>query len=246
MLNPNLGRVLSAVGAVLLIVTLFVVWYDIDRTAAEGTTTATGWESFPRLRIAILLGAVLTFITALPRQTRPVLVARTVLGLVVGALIMRRIVDPPDLSAAVAPPARHVAGLPGRADGRDRRARGHRPPRGRRLPRPRRRWSRAEIAAARRRRRGAGGAPCSGCRTKLSGRGSGGERVDDGVLLGVGHAGEQRQRHRAGRVGVGERQLRRSVGVDREAVGRRVVQARLDAALLQRRRARGRGRRRAP
>ena len=93
MLNPNLGRVLSAVGAVLLIVTLFVVWYDIDRTAAEGTTTATGWESFPRLRIAILLGAVLTFITALPRQTRPVLIARTV----------RRIVDPPDLSAAVHP-----------------------------------------------------------------------------------------------------------------------------------------------
>jgi hypothetical protein len=103
MLNPNLGRVLSAVGAVLLIVTLFVVWYDIDRTAAEGTTTATGWESFPRLRLAILLGAVLTFITALPRQTRPVLVARTVLGLLVGALIMRRIVDPPDLSAAVHP-----------------------------------------------------------------------------------------------------------------------------------------------
>ena len=54
MLNPNLGRVLSAVGAVLLIVTLFVVWYDIDRTAAEGTTTATGWESFPRLRIAMV------------------------------------------------------------------------------------------------------------------------------------------------------------------------------------------------
>ena len=103
MLNPNLGRVLSAVGAVLLIVTLFVVWYDIDRTAAEGTTTATGWESFPRLRIAILLGAVLTFITALPRQTRPVLIARTVLGLVVGALIMRRIIDPPDLSAPVHP-----------------------------------------------------------------------------------------------------------------------------------------------
>ena len=31
------------------------------------------------------------------------LVARTVLGLLVGALIMRRIVDPPDLSAAVHP-----------------------------------------------------------------------------------------------------------------------------------------------
>jgi hypothetical protein len=103
MLNPNLGRVLSAVGACLLIVTLFVVWYDIDRTAAEGTTTATGWQAFPRLRIAVLLGAVLTFITALPRQTRPVLIARTLLGLGVGALIMRRIIDAPDLSVPLHP-----------------------------------------------------------------------------------------------------------------------------------------------
>jgi hypothetical protein len=103
MLNPNLGRVLSAVGACLLIVTLFVVWYDIDRTAAEGTTTSTGWEAFPRLRIIVLVGAILTFVTALPRQTRPVLIARTVLGLVVGALIMRRIIDAPDLSVPLHP-----------------------------------------------------------------------------------------------------------------------------------------------
>jgi hypothetical protein len=96
MLNPNLGRVLSAVGACLLIVTLFVVWYDIDRTAAEGTTTATGWQAFPRLRLIVLVGAVLTFLSALPRQTRPVLVARTLLGLIVGGLIMRRILDTPD------------------------------------------------------------------------------------------------------------------------------------------------------
>jgi hypothetical protein len=103
MLNPNLGRVLSAVGACLLIVTLFVVWYDIDRTAAEGTTTATGWQAFPRLRIAVLLGAILTLATSIPRQTRPVLIARTVLGLGVGALIMRRIIDTPDLSVPLHP-----------------------------------------------------------------------------------------------------------------------------------------------
>jgi hypothetical protein len=41
---------------------------------------------------------VLTFVSALPRQTRPVLIARTVLGLGVGALIMRLIIDTPDLS----------------------------------------------------------------------------------------------------------------------------------------------------
>jgi hypothetical protein len=96
MLDAKLGRVLSAVGACLLIVTLFVVWYEIDRSAAEGTMTSTGWQAFPRLRLAVLGGAILTFITALPRQTRPVLAARTLLGLAVGGLIMRRILDTPD------------------------------------------------------------------------------------------------------------------------------------------------------
>ncbi len=103
MLNPNLGRVLSAVGACLLIVTLFVVWYDIDRSAAEGTTTSTGWQTFPRLRLAVLGGAILILITTLPRQTRPVLIARTLLGLAVGALIMRRIIDIPEYSAPLHP-----------------------------------------------------------------------------------------------------------------------------------------------
>jgi peptidoglycan/LPS O-acetylase OafA/YrhL len=99
MLKPNIGRVLSAVGAGLLILALFLIWYDIDRSAAEGATTATGWESFPRLRIILLVGAVLTFASAIPRQTRPVLIARTLLGLGLAALIARRIIDPPDLSA---------------------------------------------------------------------------------------------------------------------------------------------------
>ena len=103
MLNPNLGRVLSAVGACLLIVTLFVVWYDIDRTAAEGTTTSTGWQAFPRSGSLCCWARCSTFITALPRQTRPVLIARTLLGLGVGALIMRRIIDAPDLSVPLHP-----------------------------------------------------------------------------------------------------------------------------------------------
>ena len=110
MLTPNLGRVLSAVGAVLLIVTLFVVWYDIDRSAAEGATTSTGWDFFPRLRIAVLLGAIGTLVTALLPQTRPVLIARTLLGLAVGALILRRIIDTPDISAPLHPqPGMYVA-----------------------------------------------------------------------------------------------------------------------------------------
>ena len=65
LLSPRIGRLLSAAGAVLLIVALFLVWYDIARTAAEGPTTSTGWETFPRLRIVLLAGAALTLVTAL-------------------------------------------------------------------------------------------------------------------------------------------------------------------------------------
>jgi hypothetical protein len=101
MLKPNTGRVLSAVGAGLLILALFLVWYDIDRSAAEGSTTSTGWDTFPRLRVILLVGAALTIASAFLRQTGPVLIARTVMGLVLALLIARRIVDPPDISAPV-------------------------------------------------------------------------------------------------------------------------------------------------
>jgi hypothetical protein len=100
MLKPITGRVLSAVGAALLILTLFLVWYHVDRDG-NVTTTSTGWETFPRLRIIILVGAVLTLATALVAQTRWVLIARTVLGLILAALIMRRIIDPPDIADPV-------------------------------------------------------------------------------------------------------------------------------------------------
>ena len=99
-LNPKIGRVLSAVGAALLIVSLFLVWYHVDRDNGV-TTTSTGWDTFPRLRIIILVGAILTLVTALVAQVRWVLLARTVLGLVLAALIVRRIIDPPDIADPV-------------------------------------------------------------------------------------------------------------------------------------------------
>jgi hypothetical protein len=99
MLKPNAGRVLSAVGAGLLIVALFLVWYDIDR--GTFTETSTGWDTFPRLRVILLVGALLTLASAIPRQTGPVLIARTVLGLGLAALIVRRIIDPPDIADPV-------------------------------------------------------------------------------------------------------------------------------------------------
>jgi len=110
MLRPNTGRILSAVGAAALIVALFLVWYDIDRSPLEGATSASGWDTFPRLRLIVLAGALLTLLLAIPRQTRAVLIARTALGIVVGALILRRIVDTPEYSAPLHPqPGMYVA-----------------------------------------------------------------------------------------------------------------------------------------
>ncbi len=111
LLSPRIGRLLSAAGAMLLIAALFLVWYDIARSPAEGPTTSTGWETFPRLRIVLLAGAALTLVTALLAQTRAVLAARTVLGLVLAALILRRIVAPPDLDYAVSAQAGVFVGL---------------------------------------------------------------------------------------------------------------------------------------
>src|SRR4051812_42543131 len=96
MIGSRAGRMLSAIGALSLIVGLFLTWYHIDR--AVGPTETTGWQTFTRLRWLILAGAVLLLLTALVRQTRPVLVLRSLLGLVLGVLILRRIVDPPNIA----------------------------------------------------------------------------------------------------------------------------------------------------
>jgi hypothetical protein len=111
MMKPNFGRVLSAAGAVLIVVSLALVWYHIDRTASQGSTTSTGWETFPRLRIILLVGAWLTLASAIVPQQRWVLLARTALGVVLAALILRRIIDPPDISAPVSSQPGVFAGL---------------------------------------------------------------------------------------------------------------------------------------
>ena len=95
MISERMGRILSAVGALLLIAGLFLTWYHIER--ATGPSDTSGWQTFTRLRVVILIGAVLLLASALVRQTRGVLVARTVLGVVLGLLILRRIIDPPDI-----------------------------------------------------------------------------------------------------------------------------------------------------
>lgn len=100
MLHPTVGRILSAVGAAVTVAALFLTWYHVDRGGGV-VEESTGWQTFTRLRWVVLGGAGLTLVSALIPQTRPVLIARTVLGLIVAALIFRRIVSPPDLDAAV-------------------------------------------------------------------------------------------------------------------------------------------------
>jgi hypothetical protein len=97
MMKPNTGRALSAGGALLLLISLALIWYHVDRPT--GVQSWTGWRTFPRLRWIVAAAALLTLVSALLAQVRWVVVARTVLGLVVGLLILRRIVDPPPLSS---------------------------------------------------------------------------------------------------------------------------------------------------
>jgi hypothetical protein len=103
MLPPTMGRVLSAVGAVITVLALLMVWYHVDRPGAAIDDDSTGWQTFTRLRWLVIGGAALTIASAVVAQTRPVLIARTLLGLVVAILIFRRIVSPPDLSAELEP-----------------------------------------------------------------------------------------------------------------------------------------------
>lgn len=111
MINQQMGRVLSAVGALILVLALFLTWYHIDRT--QGATDTTGWQTFTRLRLVVLIGAGALLVSAVVPQRRGVLIARTLLGLALGALILRRIISPPDVHAPIAAQVGVAVGLVG-------------------------------------------------------------------------------------------------------------------------------------
>jgi len=100
LLKPNVGRALSAIGALIVVLALFMTWYHIVRPDGSVDDT-TGWQTFTNLRVVILAGGILTILSAIPPQTRPLLIARTLLGLLLFALILRRIIDPPDVTGTV-------------------------------------------------------------------------------------------------------------------------------------------------
>src|SRR3954453_5456065 len=100
MISQRMGRFLSAVGAILLAGGLFVTWYHIERSGGV-VDSSSGWETFTRLKWLILAGAAALLVTAIVPQSRAVLLSRTLIGFVLGLLILRRIVSPPDLADPV-------------------------------------------------------------------------------------------------------------------------------------------------
>jgi peptidoglycan/LPS O-acetylase OafA/YrhL len=100
LLKPNVGRALSAIGALIVVLALFMTWYHIVY-ATGGEKDTTGWQTFTNLRFVVLGGGILTIASALPPQTRPLLIARTLLGLLLLVLILRRVIDPPSVDGTI-------------------------------------------------------------------------------------------------------------------------------------------------
>jgi hypothetical protein len=115
-ISQRIGRLLSALGALLLIGGLFLTWYHIDR-AGGFVESSTGFDTFPRLRVLILAGAIVLLLSAVVAQTRAVLVVRTLVGLALGVLILRRIAFPPDLADPISAQAGVLVGLVGAVAG---------------------------------------------------------------------------------------------------------------------------------
>ncbi len=92
------GRVLTAIGAVLVLVSLPMTWYHAERSAH---TELTGWAVFTNLRVWLVVAAVLALATVLAGNGRSTVIARAALGLLAGAPVLRRIISPPDSAVAL-------------------------------------------------------------------------------------------------------------------------------------------------
>lgn len=87
------GRVLTALGAILVLASLPMTWYHADRAA---NTELTGWSIFTNLRVWLLVSALLALVTVVFDRGRAVVAARAALGLLAGAPVLRRVISPPD------------------------------------------------------------------------------------------------------------------------------------------------------
>ncbi len=97
-MRPIFGRILSAVGAVLLVVALFLTWYTYGPPKSD---TATGFQTFTNLRVVIIVGAVVLLFSALVEQrARWIMLLRASIGIVLALLVFRRIIFPPSLGSS--------------------------------------------------------------------------------------------------------------------------------------------------
>jgi hypothetical protein len=111
-ISERMGRLLSAAGGILLITGLFLTWYHIERPTGL-TDSTTGWETFTRLRVVIVGGAAVLLMSAILSQSRALLITRTLLGVALGVLTLRRIVFPPDLGDPISSQFGVFVGLAG-------------------------------------------------------------------------------------------------------------------------------------
>jgi hypothetical protein len=93
------GRFITAIGAAVLLIGMFLSWYEVVRRNGY-TVDTTGWQTFTKLRFLLLAGSVGCVASVLMRQTRAIVLGRLAVGLVASALVIRRIVSPPDLPGA--------------------------------------------------------------------------------------------------------------------------------------------------
>jgi hypothetical protein len=93
------GRFITAIGAAVLLVGMFLAWYEVVRSNGY-TVNTTGWQTFTHLRFVLLLGSVGCLVSVLLRQTRLVVLGRLAVGIVASVLVIRRIVSPPELKGS--------------------------------------------------------------------------------------------------------------------------------------------------
>src|SRR3954468_22924295 len=97
------SRWLVGIGAAVLIAGMFLTWYHVVRPNGFAEDT-TGWQTFTKLRYLILGGGIVALISVVLVPTRLVLIGRVVIGVLTGALILRRIISPPDLPGSTVTP----------------------------------------------------------------------------------------------------------------------------------------------
>src|SRR3954469_25014416 len=75
------GRFVTAIGAVVLLVGMFLTWYEVVRSNGL-TGHTTGWETVTNLRFLLLAGSAACLASVLAVQTRLIVIGRIVIGVI--------------------------------------------------------------------------------------------------------------------------------------------------------------------